>query len=312
MGSLPQLSLPVIDLSVKNIKSASSWVTTCGEVVRALEEYGCFIAIYDGVSQDLDEAIFHASQELFDLPTEVKILNTPDTPMHGYVGQSPLVPLYESLGIENATTKEGAERFTKTMWPAGNERFCGSVLMYSKAVSELDKVVMKMVAKSYGIEEHYESLLGSTTYLLKFMKYSSPKEDNTNVGLIPHTDKSLISILHQHEIKGLEIQTKGGEWIEIDPLPSSFIVMAGDACMAWTNGRIEPSCHRVMMQGDKDRYSLGLFTFIRDLKIQTPQELIDENHPLQYDAFDHYKYLHYYASSEGLRSKFPLKSYCGL
>jgi len=313
MGSLPQHSLPVIDLSVKNLNSTSSFqVTTCGEVVRALEEYGCFIAIYDGLSQELHDAIFRASQELFDLPTEVKVLNTSDTPMHGYVGQVPAIPLYEGLGIENATTKEGVERFTKTMWPAGNESFCGSVLMYSKVVSELDQIVMRMVAKRYGIEEHYESLRESATYLLKLIKYLRPKGDEKNLGIVPHTDKTFMSILHQHEIKGLEIQTKDGEWIEVDPMPSSFIVMAGDACMAWTNGKIEPSCHRVMMQGDKDRYSLGLFTFIRDLKIQTPQELVDETHPLQYDAFDHYKYLHYHASSEGLKSKFPLKSYCGI
>nr|XP_043608161.1 2-oxoglutarate-dependent dioxygenase AOP2-like [Erigeron canadensis] len=312
MGSLPQPNLPVIDLSVKNLNfTSSSHVTTCDEVVRALEEYGCFVAIYDGVSQELHDAIFRASQELFDLPIEVKVLNTSDTPMHGYVGQIPANPLYEGLGIENATTKEGVENFTKTICPVGNESFSENVLMYTKAVSELDQIVMRMVAKNYGIQEHYESLRRATTYLFKLLKYSSPKGDEREIGVVPHKDTSFMSILHQHEIKGLEIQTKDGEWIEVDPLPSSFIVMAGEACMAWTNGKIEPTCHRVMMQRDKDRYSLGLFTFIRDLKIQTPQELVDNNHPLQYDAFDHYKYLHYHASSEGQKSKFPVKSYCG-
>lgn len=125
MGSLKQPpKLPVIDLSAKNLNpNSSSWVTTCSEVTRALEEYGCFIAMYDGVSQQLHDAIFIASQELFDLPTEVKILNISDTPSHGYVGQIPVVPLYEGLGIENATTTEGAEKFTKLMWPSGNQSF---------------------------------------------------------------------------------------------------------------------------------------------------------------------------------------------
>ncbi|KAJ0528070.1 putative oxoglutarate/iron-dependent dioxygenase, non-heme dioxygenase domain-containing protein [Helianthus annuus] len=313
MGSLKKPNLPVIEFSVKHLDTASSsWVTKRVEVTRALEEYGCFIATYDGVSQELHDAIFLASQELFDLPTEVKVLNTSDTPSHGYVGQIPVIPLYEGLGIEDATTTHGVERFTKLMWPSGKDSFSESVLKYTKAVAELDQIVMRMVATNYGIEEHYESLLGSTTYLLKLIKYISPQGDDRNMGIVPHTDKTFMSILHQNEVKGLEIKTKDGEWIEVHPSPSSFIVMAGDACMAWTNGRIEPSCHRVMMQGNTDRYSLGLFTFIRDLKVEAPQELVDENHPLQFKAFDHYKYLHYHASAEGRRSKFPLKSYCGI
>ncbi|KAK9066269.1 hypothetical protein SSX86_013590 [Deinandra increscens subsp. villosa] len=314
MGSVHQPNLPVIEFSVKesNSTTSSSWVTKGVEVTRALEEYGCFIATYDGVSQELHDAVFLASQQLFDLPTEVKVLNTSDTPAHGYVGQIPLIPLYEGLGIENATTTLGVERFTKLMWPSGKHSFSENVLKYTKVVAELDQMVMRMVAKSYGIEKHYDSLLASTTYLLKLIKYRSPEVSDRNLGIVPHTDKTFMSILHQNEVKGLEIKTKDGEWIEVCPSPTSFIVMAGDACMAWTNGKIEPSSHRVMMQGDADRYSLGLFTFIRDLKIETPQELVDEDHPLQYKALDHYKYLHYHASDEGMRSKFPLKSYCGV
>nr|GEU99207.1 probable 2-oxoglutarate-dependent dioxygenase AOP1 [Tanacetum cinerariifolium] len=312
MGSLSHRKLPVIDLSVKNINYTSSlWTETCGDVISALEEYGCFVATYDGVSQELRDAIFHASHDLFDLPTEVKVLNTSDTPSHGYVGQIPVIPLYEGLGVENATTADGVERFTKLMWPSGNEVFCETVLMFSKAVAELDQIVMKMIAKSYGIEEHYSPLLGSTTYLLKLIKYLSPQGDERNLGIVPHTDKTFMSILYQDEVKGLEIKTKDGEWIEYDPSPSSFVVMAGDGCMAWTNGKIEASCHRVMMQGSKERFSLGLFSFIRNIKIETPHELVDENHPLKFKAFDHYKYLHYHATYEGMRSKCPLKSYCG-
>ncbi|KAI3521647.1 hypothetical protein L1887_11119 [Cichorium endivia] len=313
MKSMTQPKLPVIDLSVKNLNpSSSSWITKCDEVISALEEHGCFIAMYDGVSQELHDAIFLASGNLFDLPIEVKVLNTSDTPSHGYVGQEPIVPLYEGLGIESATTAEGAERFTKLMWPSGNESFCKNALMFSKAVAELDQIVMQMVAKSYGVEERYELLRRSTTYLLRFIKYLRPQGNDQNLGLVPHTDKSFMSILHQQQVKGLEIKTKDGHWVEVDPSPPSFIVMAGDACMAWSNGRIEAPCHRVMMQGNEDRLSLGLFTFIRDLKIEIPQELVDEGHPLQFEAFDNYKYIHYYYTDEGKRSKCPIRSYCGI
>lgn len=124
MGSISQPKLPIIDLSIKNLTpSSSSWVTTCAEVVRALEEFGCFIAIYDGVSQDLHDEIFRDSKQLLDLPTEVKVQNIVDTPTQGYVGQLANIPLIESLGIEHPLTKEGPEGFAKIMWPSGNQRF---------------------------------------------------------------------------------------------------------------------------------------------------------------------------------------------
>ncbi|CAI9753675.1 unnamed protein product [Fraxinus pennsylvanica] len=313
MGSVTQPTLPIIDFTKNDLQPGSrSWLSLSKDVVRALEDYGCFIVIFSEVSSELHQAIFRAAEELFDLPTEIKVLNTSDTPSHGYVGQEPVIPLYEGLGIENATTSEGVQRFTNLLWPSGNERFRETVLAYSKIVAGLDQVVMRMVAESYGIEKEHESLLGSISYLLRLIKYRGPEINGTNLGIVPHTDKSFMSILHQHQVKGLEIKTKDDEWMAIDPYPSSFVVMAGDAFMAWTNGRIEPAYHRVIMNGNEERYSLGLFSFIRDFTIQVADELVDDEHPLQFKPFDHYKYIHFYYTEEGKRSKCPIKAYCGV
>ncbi|XP_027166189.1 probable 2-oxoglutarate-dependent dioxygenase AOP1 [Coffea eugenioides] len=305
--------LPVIDFTKKNLDPSSSfWPSTRQAVVRALEDYGCFIALYDEVTLELNEAIFRASEELFDLPTEIKVLNTSNTPSHGYVGQEPIIPLYEGLGIENATTLDGVQKFTNLLWPNGNHSFSETAFSYSKIVAELDQIVMRMVSEAYGIEKNYESLLGSMSYLLRLIKYRRPHENEKNLGIVPHTDKSFMSILQQDQVKGLEIKTKDGEWMVIDPSPFSFIVMAGDVCMAWTNGRIEPPHHRVIMTENAERYSLGLFTFIRDLIVHVPEELVDDEHPLQFKPFDHYKYIDYYYTDEGKRSKCPIRDYCGV
>ncbi|KAK6125160.1 hypothetical protein DH2020_041093 [Rehmannia glutinosa] len=191
--------------------------------------------------------------------------------------------------------------------------FSDTALEFSKFVVKLDQLVMRMVSEVYGIENNYETLLDTTSYLLRLIKYRVPSKDETSLGIVPHTDKSFMSILHQRQVQGLEIKTKNGEnWILVDPSPSSFIVMAGDVCMAWTNGRIEPSTHRVIMKGSEERYSLGLFSFIKDLKIQVPEELVDDEHPLQYKPFGHYEYIHFYYTEEGRKSKCPIKTYCGI
>lgn len=106
-----------------------------------------------------------------------------------------------------------------------------TVLSYTKLVAELDQTVMKMVSESYGIEEHYKPLQESICYLFKMIKYRTPKESEKNIGLIPHTDKTFMSIVHQHQVKGFEMKMKDGEWMLVDPSPSSFLVLAGDAIM---------------------------------------------------------------------------------
>ena len=118
-----QVKLPVIDFSKENLNPGTdSWIATCKDVRKALEEHGCFEAKFN-VPLELREAVFATAGELFELPTEVKRLNTSSKPFFDYFGQYKSIPLYESVAIDNPTTLDGAQSFTNLMWPAGNDSF---------------------------------------------------------------------------------------------------------------------------------------------------------------------------------------------
>lgn len=124
MGSQSPSTIPVIDLSNEDLKPGTkTWVSTCKEIRHALEEFGCFQAIYRKVSLDLHNQTFATAAELFELPTETKKKNTSTKPYFDYFGQYSVIPLYESLGIDNPTTLESTQSFTNLMWPSGNDRF---------------------------------------------------------------------------------------------------------------------------------------------------------------------------------------------
>ncbi|XP_010497307.2 PREDICTED: 2-oxoglutarate-dependent dioxygenase AOP3-like [Camelina sativa] len=53
--------------------------------------------------------------------------------------------------------------------------------------------------------------------------------EEAKLGLPCHTDKSLLTILYQHQIEGLEVKTKDDKWIRVKPAPDTLIVMAGDS-----------------------------------------------------------------------------------
>ncbi|XP_059638667.1 deoxypodophyllotoxin synthase-like [Cornus florida] len=172
-------------------------------------------------------------------------------------------------------------------------------------------MVMQMVFQSYGVDQkHYDSQVESTSYLMRFIKYRVPKENEINTALLPHTDKLFLAIVDQDEVEGLEIQTKDGEWIGIEHSPSTFVVVAGEPFMAWSNGRIYAPLHRVVINGKVERYSIALFSFVSEM-VQPPEELVDDEHPLQFKPFDFFEFLQY-CGEDGKNVKCPIRAFCGV
>ncbi|KAL0415299.1 UNVERIFIED_CONTAM: 2-oxoglutarate-dependent dioxygenase AOP3 [Sesamum latifolium] len=314
MGSLNLPELVVIDLNKEGLKpGSSSWASACKDIRQALENHGCFIALYDKISPQLHKSIFQAADQLFALPTEVKVQNINEKPYHGYVGQMPIVPLHEGLGIDYATTLEGAQSFTKLMWPHGNDFFCETAMSYAKTVAEIEKIAVRMLFESYGVQKHTDSHAEATTYLLRFLKYRAPEEGESNNAFPSHTDKSFFTVLHQNHISGLEVRARNGKWINVVFPPSSFVVMAGDACQAWSNNRVLSPNHKVTLEknGKETRYTMAQFSFLSKM-VEVPEELVDDQNPLQFKPFAHVDLLKFYATDHGRRSQNILKEFCGV
>ncbi|XP_010463426.1 PREDICTED: probable 2-oxoglutarate-dependent dioxygenase AOP1 [Camelina sativa] len=304
--------VPILDFTrEQDLKPrTSAWRSISRAACEALEEYGCFVAVYDGVTQQLDNSVFAAAKDLFDLPTETKMKNVNEKPYHGYVGQMPIIPLHEGLGIDYVTNKEDAKKFTNLMWPQGNDQFCKTIHRFSNAVAELDRLVVRIIFENYGVEKHYESHVKAKTYLLKFLMYLAPPESISMPAFPQHTDKTFLTILHQNDVNGLEVKSKDGEWISLQLPLKSYVVMAGDISMGWSNDRIRSCEHRVTMEGDKVRYTIGLFSFVTG-SVSIPEELVDDEHPLMYKPFNNIALINFFATKEGREANSTLKAYCG-
>ena len=123
MGSV-KLQLPTINFKGLDLNEpfGSNWETTRTEIMAALENYGCFDAVYDRVWPEVNEALFHSIMpEMFALPLEVKQMNI-SSGYYGYIRQITDVP-YESLRIPDAPSPESVERFARMLWPDGNQKF---------------------------------------------------------------------------------------------------------------------------------------------------------------------------------------------
>ncbi|KAK7396204.1 hypothetical protein VNO78_17039 [Psophocarpus tetragonolobus] len=314
MGSQAESELHVVDFTDETMKpGTNAWLSACTVVRTALEDKGCFLARYDKISKELCDSVVLAMEQLFGLPLETKAQKTSNKLFHGYLGQVSWLPLYESLGIDDPLTMQGCQKFAHIMWPQGNHPFCESLNEYAKVLGELDHMAKRMVFDSYGVDmKQSNSLIESSDYLLRCMKYRTPEKDENDVGLQPHSDLTITSIVHQlNNLNGLEIKLKDGEWKGVDASPSFVVFMAGDAFNVWSNGRIRPCEHRVTMNAKKTRYSMGLFSFGK--KVHIPEELITEQHPLRYKPiFDHHDYLRFFDREKIKEADSRIKAYCAI
>ncbi|KAI3970349.1 hypothetical protein MKX01_023996 [Papaver californicum] len=292
------------------VEGSEGWKNLCKQVKEACENHGCFQVVYDKIPAKLHDEMFKGVKDLFDVRDETKQKNISCKPCHGYIGKDSNFPLLESLGVENAHILDKAREFANLMWPNGNPSFCDTVNSMSIMMKEFEGIIRKMIFENLGVKDYYDSNIKSTDYIFRAMKYKAPFSDQPTIGLPAHTDKNILTILYEN-IQGLEVLSKEGQWIQVVPKQGSFLVIVGESLMAWSNGRMHAPKHRVMMKGEKDRYSYSQFSTPNELVyVETPKELVDEDHPLLFRPFKFLDYLRYFDANMHLQN--PLASYVGV
>lgn len=110
--------LPKIDFSMSDLNPRSmSWDLVRGDVMTALEEYGCFETVYDQLLDwELHSSLFRAVKELFDLPEETKRHFTDTKRSYdGYVAELRFAPGYHAMGNNGVLDSPAIQNFTDLM-----------------------------------------------------------------------------------------------------------------------------------------------------------------------------------------------------
>lgn len=322
MGSLggickSELELPKVNLSGLDIfkLDTKAWIEAREAIAQALELNGAFEVVYDKVNTELRNTLLGlATPELFAMQIMEKLHDNTALPFHGWLLQKPGFPFLAQQIIEPYFLS-AVQEYANTIWPRGNDSFCNTTWSYAEYMQELIQIIHRMILESLGLENHYDSHIKSLTYSMRLTGYNKDIS-NKRVGIVKpsHKDPNYVSIICQHKVNGLEVETFDGEWIRATPSSNSFTVLLGEAFMAWTNGRLKAPKHRVKMDDIGERYSVVFSTIPTSAKdmINVPKELIDEKHPLHFKAFNYYNYIKFRFSDEGEKLNDTLKSYCGV
>lgn len=314
---IKNLELPKVDLSGLDITkfNEKTWAIARLAIAHALKTYGGFEVIYNEVSPKLrNELLGVAVPELFTMPAASKLSDSKQLPYHGIFLNKPGFP-FSALQLTNPNALPAIQEYANIFWPQGNNFFCNTVLNYAKHMQELMQIIHRMILESLGLEGHYDSHIKSLSYSIRFANYYKDISDRGNTVALPiHKDPNYVSIICQHNVEGLEVENTCDEWIETKPLTNSFTVLLGEAFKAWTNGRLHAPNHRVKLKNETEKRYAVIFSSIPILTndmINTPEELIDEEHPLRFKPFKYYDYIKY-RFTDGDKVEDSLKAYCGV
>ncbi|XP_074331179.1 gibberellin 2-beta-dioxygenase 8 [Apium graveolens] len=115
------------------------------------------------------------------------------------------------------------------------------------------------------------SYLSLSTGFLRVYRYPALVQPNeTSWGMDVHTDSSIISILNQDLVGGLQFM-RHGHWHHVHPVANTLIVNLGDMMQAISDDKYKSVKHRVKLNKYKERLSMGYFVFPDDdILIQSP------------------------------------------
>ena len=262
--------IPIIDLSL--LASGKKDNAAVEEIGKACREVGFLYVKNHGIPRKLTNDILAAGSEFFGRRPAEKEEVLLDTRIRGYL------PLgyrsYDGESIAATSNQEGfwmgPDRPLKSdnrldgpnLWPENSRLLKSSMEAYYKAATELASVLQKAFALALGLPERFFSeLFVDQSSLLKINHY--PPQDNpttvSNIGVVPHSDEGGFTILWQDNNGGLEVESKGGEWVVAPPIEETFVINLGDTMQIWTNGEFSSTPHRVINRSGVDRYSIPFF-----------------------------------------------------
>jgi len=264
---------------------------------EAYARYGFVVITDHGIDAALIERFLAIYRAFFVLPESVK--------RRYHVPGGGGARGYTPFGIETAKGSEHHD--LKEFWHVGRELaeghrframmapnlwveeipgFRATSLAMFEAFDAIGRDLLRAIARTLALPpDFFDATVDEGNSVLRVIHY--PPLDATPTGSVragAHEDINVITLLLGAEEPGLQIRTRAGEWLPINPEPGSLVCNVGDMLQRLTNHRLRSTSHRVINPASDraaySRYSMPFFLhFNPDFEIRTLPGCIDAEHP---------------------------------
>ncbi|CAO2152361.1 unnamed protein product [Urochloa humidicola] len=307
IDGLGRMRLPVIDL--KRLRDPVHRANVIKELDAACRDYGFFQVVNHGVDVEVIAGLLDVARRFFELPLPRRAQ---------YMSADVRAPVRYGTSFNQA---KDAVLFwrdflklascqplnaTVASWPDVPDDLREVASRYAVANHHLFMEIMEAALEALGIASHrgllQELAAGYSQIMLNC--YPACPQPELTLGLPPHSDYCLFTLLLQGQVEGLQVMHHG-HWLTVDPVPGSFIVNVGDHLEIYSNGRYKSKLHRVRVNSTSPRISAASFHSLPvERAIEPAAELVDERNPRRYMNTDYADFLTFLASAEGKHKSF--------
>ncbi|XVF19848.1 hypothetical protein REPUB_Repub11eG0146200 [Reevesia pubescens] len=248
--------IPVVDLQCLSLDKLG----------EACKDWGLFRLLNHGIPPSLLSKLQDHANKLFSLSFESKqALLT--SPMSYFWGTPALTPSGAALrGAININWLEGLNVPLSQLPQFQSEDpmlDCFRLLLeeYGRHLGRIATTLFEAMSKNLNLgPKQSESKLAESTGFIRVYRYPPGSLADEAWGMIAHTDSSVLSIVNQDQVGGLEI-FKDNKWLLVNPIPNTLLVHVGDMMQAISDDEYISVKHRVRVNKEEERFSICYFVF---------------------------------------------------
>lgn len=313
------MTIPVVDLSDFLSGDEGRKQRFVQELGKAYEDVG-FVAVKNhGIPDDLIADLYQYVQQFFALPSDVK-KKYEKKELAGQRG-------YTSVGREHAKGFDAPdlkeffqfgqtvedddpirEQYPKNIAVAEVPQFTPTLLAAYKNFERSGRSLLQATALYLGLgQDYFEQYVHNGNSILRAIHYPPiVGEPKSSIRAEQHEDINLITLLVGASADGLQILTKGGDWVGVTSLPEQIVVNVGDMLQRLTNNKLRSTTHRVVNPPrelwNTSRYSIPFFLHPKaSMSLACLESCVDDAHPKAYEDATAGEYLDERLAEIGLK-----------
>uniref|UniRef100_A0A5B7BHZ9 Putative hyoscyamine 6-dioxygenase-like n=1 Tax=Davidia involucrata TaxID=16924 RepID=A0A5B7BHZ9_DAVIN len=271
-------TIPIIDLE------KADGIDIIQQISEASQTLGFFQVINHGVPEKLMVDTMRIFKEFFNMSPEEKS-SAPER--SGWIYTSSTDYAKEGVHLWRENLKQlchPLEEECMQFCPNKPTRYRDVVGTYLVQVRKLSLRILELICEGLGLEPGYFNEL-SEIQLLSSNHYPPCPDPSLTLGILRHCDPSLITILYQGDVSGLQV-FKDGQWIGVEALPNAFVVNIGNQLQIISNGKLRSAEHRAVTNSAEARTSIATFvTPSSNCIVEPAKGLVNALDPPLYKAF---------------------------
>lgn len=252
-------SIPTVDFSLLTSNDPHQRSDAINCLNKACQDWGFFMVVNHGIPKNLMKAVIDGTQGFFNMTEEEK---------KEFEGKNVLDPI--RCGTSFNTSKEKVffwRDYLKVFVhphfhsPCKPEGYSDIMLEYCEKSRQVAKELLGGISEGLGLEECYlEKSLemkksGFQIFIANY--YACCPQPELALGMPPHSDHGLLTLIVQNQVGGLQVQHQG-KWIHVNALPNSLLVNTGDHLEIFSNGKYKSNVHRVVVNNTSPRISVAV------------------------------------------------------